>query len=216
MLMCVGGCAVLLPAGAAGQSAPSPDRRPIGPFAADVRIAMPGYPQTAAIAETVGVDGDDLPGRGLGLAVGAHVYPLRGRRVTLGLGGEWLSSRRGRAIGPAVEDGPEGPSIRTTFSSLAPHVSLNFGAGQGWSYLSGGLGFSRFRVTRDDLTAREGGAPRRRTIHYGGGARWFARDHLAFTIDFRFYSVAAQDAFGSDPALPPMRMTVLSAGLSVK
>ena len=35
----------------------------------------------------------ELPGRGLGVQVGAHLYPLRWRAVTFGIGGELAASR---------------------------------------------------------------------------------------------------------------------------
>ena len=27
------------------------------------------------------------------------------------------------------------------------------------------------------------------TINYGGGARWFAKKHMAFSLDVRFYEI---------------------------
>jgi hypothetical protein len=53
-------------------------------------------------------------------------------------------------------------------------------------------------------------------LNYGGGARWFAKEHLAFTFDIRFYRLDAQDAAAGRPAYGARKITVLSAGISVK
>ena len=199
-----------------------PGRRPIGIFAADVRVALPSFDQDPAIAQRLGVTQENLPGRGYGLVLGAHVYPLRLGPATVGIGGEMMRSRGRRTAEPATQGGPEGPTVRTQFSSMSPQISLNFGASEGWSYLSAGLGWARFSVDRENTTApgtppeATPDAPRRRTLNYGGGARWFARPHLAFAIDLRFYSLSPQEADGPHPAMPQTRRLVLSAGVAFK
>jgi len=47
-------------------------------------------------------------------------------------------------------------------------------------------------------------------INYGGGARWFLREHLAAGFDLRFHRIAAVGA------QPSTRALVLSAGVSVR
>lgn len=213
-----------LPAAVAAQAPPDapPDlRQPIGRFAADVRASMPRFDQTSEIAGTVGVDVTDLPSRGLGLVFGAHVYPLRAGRVTLGLGGEVMASRGSRTEEPEDETLPDGPTVRTRFSTLSPQISLNFGDQDGWSYVSGGMGWSRFAVERvaegtGTPAADAEDAPRRKTINYGGGARWFAKEHLAVSLDVRFYAVSPQLADGAHPALPRMTVMVISVGAGFK
>src|SRR5690242_18019637 len=51
---------------------------PIAPYVFDVRGLMANLKPSNAIAANVGMDdASDLPGRGFGFSVGAHVYPLR-------------------------------------------------------------------------------------------------------------------------------------------
>ena len=57
---------------------------------------------------------------------------------------------------------------------------------------------------------------RTRAINYGGGARWFAKEHIAFTFDLRFYRIDAQEADHGRPAYGGRRLMVFSAGISVK
>jgi hypothetical protein len=190
-------------------------QEPIGPFAADVRVAVPNFNEDADIAGALGVGLDNLPGRGLGLSGGAHWYLGRLGRVTLGLGGEILIARGSRTLEPADEGGPEGPSVTTRVSVVSPQVSLNFGTGRGWSYVTAGLGWAGFRTERaDDPVAAAPSRPR--VLNYGGGARWFAKEHLAFTVDLRFYAVNAQEAAAGRPVYPKTRLMVISAGVAFK
>lgn len=197
-------------------------REPIARFAADARVAFPNFPDDASIATPLGVTEENLPGRGLGVAFGAHFYPARMGRVTLGLGGQLLISRASNTLEPATEGGPPGPTVKGYFTALSPEVSLNFGSAEGWSYVSGGIGWSGLTIENDarPVADDEGSLT---TINYGGGARWFAKPHLAFSFDLRFYRYGAQEAVGGTspgtigrPGYPKGRMLVLSAGISVK
>jgi hypothetical protein len=219
-----------LPSIAAAQEPDEPvpgARLPIGRFAADVRGSMPRFKETAPIADTIGVEPTNLPTRGLGLVFGAHVYPLRMGRVTLGLGGEVMVSRASQteeAEEPDDDTAPEpppGPTVKTRFSTLSPQISLNFGASEGWSYISGGMGWSRFSVELETPAIGAPGvetetSPRRKTINYGGGARWFAKKHLAVSFDLRFYAVSPQLQTATHPALPRMTIMVFSLGAGFK
>ena len=121
------------------QAAAQQDREPIGRFAADVRVALPRYPDDGATASALAVTEENLPSRGLGVAAGVNVYPLRMGRVALGLGGEWLLFSKGsKSLDPETEGGARSPTVQTQFSVLSPQVSLNFGGRDGWSYVSGG------------------------------------------------------------------------------
>jgi hypothetical protein len=188
---------------------------PIDKFALDARVAIPNFPDDAAIATALAVTTENLPGRGLGISAGAHVYPARLGRVTLGIGGELLLTRASRTLEPATEGGPAGPTVDGRFSALSPQVSLNFGSRRGWSYLSAGIGWGNFTVERDTAPVQSPDG-RLRTLNYGGGARWFAKDHLAFTFDLRFHRFGAQEAIAGRPAYPAGRMMIFSAGISVK
>jgi hypothetical protein len=210
------------PAGGQSGGPPAPAQpmiasdRPPGPFALDVRYAMPSYNTGSANADPLGLRTDQLPGRGWGLDVGAHVYPLRGRRFALGLGASLLRTSGSRAPDPEDETAATDPTIETRFSALAPQLSLNFGSARGWSYVGGGYAWTRRATGNVDDEVPDG--PRGMGIHYGGGARWFVGRHVAFTFDLRWYRLpeqAADDDAGV-PFQPKGRAFVASAGLSFK
>jgi hypothetical protein len=189
---------------------------PIGPFVIDARGLLARFKANGAIAGALDVESTDLPTRGLGLVVGAHVYPIRKRNFALGLGGEiLLRARATRTAAPAVEDGPDGPTVVTRMSGFAPQLSLNFGKRNGWSYLSGGLGKGSF-VTELEDSPFEDPESQPRAISYGGGARWFARKHVAFTLDLRFYKLGLQEATLDRPAFPAMTVMIFSAGVGIR
>ena len=96
----------------------------------------------------------------------------------------------------------------------APQLSFNFGGRNGWSYISGGPGTARlslFPLNQDQPTQR-----RTNTLNYGGGARWFVREHLAFSLDLRFYAMSPLAATETEPGSPRMTVMVLSIGASFK
>jgi hypothetical protein len=189
---------------------------PIGPFVVDVRGVWARFKKDGAIATDLGVEASELPGRGLGLVVGGHVYPIRTRSFALGLGGELLLRAHGsHTIAPAAEAGPDGPTVVTKMTALSPQLSLNFGRRAGWSYLSGGIGRASFTTELED-TPFEDPEARPMTINYGGGARWFAKKHLAFSFDLRFYAIRPQDETIGRPAFPRKTVMVFSAGISTR
>ena len=56
-----------------------------------------------------------------------------------------------------------------------------------------------------------------KTINYGGGARWFAKKHLALSVDLRFYAINPHGGLRrSVPRVPRMTLMMLSAGASFK
>ena len=201
---------LLFPVGSFAQTA-----EPIGPVAIDVRVAAPRFKENADVASALGVSTANMPTRGLGLAGGLHWYPLRMGRVTLGVGGEVLFSGASNTLEAEDDTGEDGPTVKTRFNAVSPQVSLNFGTGRGWSYLSGGLGWGSFTTEReDDPVAEADGSPR--VLNYGGGARWFAKDHLAFCFDLRFYAINGQEASTGRPAYPKVTLMIISAGVSFK
>lgn len=210
----------LLTLGGLSGPAQAQDRVRLGPYVIDVRGALPIFGQNELVAALRGLRTLQLPPRGFGLDVGAHVYPLRWRAIAFGVGVQALFSRGTRApslteleeFGGTSEDDPLAP-IQTRFTSIAPQLSFNFGGTNGWSYLSGGLGQSMFNVgpvgvERDDR--------RFSTLNYGGGGRWFAKDHLAFALDLRFYGISPQEETDDFPGLPRLTLMVLSLGVSFK
>jgi hypothetical protein len=204
---------------------------PIAPFVLDARAVVPFFKRDPLVAAAIDTEPGNLPNRGLGLSVGGHVYLLRGKSVALGLGGDLLLGARGRhTVQPETEDGPEGPTYVTRMTAVTPQLSLNFGRRDGWSYVSGGIGWGTLSIEQEDEPYDDSPA-RVRTINYGGGARWFASKHLAFNLDFRFHQMAAQEAAAGDvqlvppdepilltgrPAIPATRLIVLSLGISVR
>ena len=192
-----------------------PEDLPIGRYVGDVRVQFPKFKQNTTVSGNLGVATDNLPTRGFGLAFGAHWYPLRLGFMTLGLGGEISKSGRNKTKNTGTEAAPVNVTVRTSFSAVSPQVSFNFGARNGWSYISGGLGWSNLTSERADqpLPPPESGT---KTINYGGGARWFFRKHLAINFDIRFHAVNPQLATATRPAYP--RMTIMSwvGGISVR
>ena len=189
---------------------------PIGPFAADLRIVMPRFKEDVGVATALGVASTNLPTRGLGIAGGAHWFPFQmGKLVKLGIGGEILMSGGSKTAEPDTEGGGDGPTVNTHFTSVSPQVSLNFGKRQGWSYLTAGIGWAGFRTELEASPVADSDS-NPRVFNYGGGARWFAKEHLAVNLDLRFYAVSAQEAAVRRPAFPSMTLMVISGGISVK
>jgi hypothetical protein len=192
-----------------------PEDLPIGRYVADVRFNFPKFKQDPGVASGIGVAAENLPTRGFGLVVGAHWYPLRLGIVTVGLGGELSRASRGKTMNTGTETAPVEVAVKTRFAAVSPQVSFNFGARDGWSYISGGIGWSTYTSERvdDPLPDPESGT---KTINYGGGARWFAKKHVAFGFDVRFYAVNPQLATATRPAFPRMTVMSLCGGISVR
>jgi len=107
------------------------------------------------------------------------------------------------------------PAVRRHFTAISPEISLNFGHRNGWSYISGGM-FGRSKLYLDRESAPVEGAPYRKTLNYGGGARWFTSDRIAFSADFRWYSAAEQPAAAGIVAQPRTTLLVLSGGIAIR
>ena len=184
-------------------------------FVADARLTFPNYKQSESVAADLGVDKLALPNRGLGVVFGAHLYPLRKGVVTLGLGAEVMTSKGGHEVEETTSGTTASPRVETRFSAFSPQISLNFGSKQGWSYLSGGVGFGHLttEVVSKPLPDADG---RTKVINYGGGARWFAKSHLAFSFDVRFYAINPGTPYGGLPGSPRTTLLVIAAGVSVK
>ena len=206
-------CCLCLATPAAAQQ-----KDPIGPFAIDLRGAFARHKAEPSVATELGVPATTLPTRTLGLVGGVHFYPLRSRRVTLGLGGNVVMTRGSRSVDIQTATAAEpvkGPVVRRRFTTVSPEISLNFGHRDGWSYISAGMfGRSQLYLERQDDPI--GNPPYRATINYGGGARWFNTERVAFSVDFRWYSVAEQAAGDGYIAQPRTTLLVLSAGISIK
>jgi hypothetical protein len=210
---------LLLLAGFAAPAA-AQQKEPIPPFVFDVRGIFARHKSEPSVATELGVEPGNLPTRSYGLVGGGHFYFLRGHTVTLGIGGTLLVGGGHDTIETTAADGTvtsTSPTVRRHFRSINPEFSLNFGHKNGWSYISGGLlGQSTLYLDREDMPAT--GAPHRKTLTYGAGARWFTNDHVAFSVEVRWYSVAEQPAVPDTNVVlePRTTLMVLSGGISIK
>ena len=204
-------CGLLLAGGGEAVAQEGADE-PIGPFVIDLRGSIAPFGGNAEFAVPRGFTATETPGLGLGVDAGAHVYFYRWRVITFGLGGSIHASVGDRGPGE-LDANPNGPTLRKRFVALSPQLSFNFGNRNGWSYLSGGLGTSRFSLSAvgEDTPQRHTG-----TLNYGGGARWFTNDRLALSLDLRFYALSPLLATETEPGSPRMTVMVLSIGASFK
>lgn len=207
--------AILLAVGCASASAQDAPP-PIPRFVVDLHGTVPRFPDTPQLAQSRGLSPAELPGTGLGVDVGAHFYLLKWRAITFGLGGELMTSRAHAT--PPTATGQSTPlrAVTERFSSIAPQLSFNFGTGTGWSYLSGGIGRSRWSIVPEAGLPTDADEEALKTINYGGGARWFVKSHLAFSFDVRFYAInpGTPQAFG--PGSPRTTLLVAGAGVSLR
>ncbi len=205
---------VLLPVLLAAEPAfAQPPEEPIGWYVVDVRGSVVPFPRNAELADARGLHPPDTPGAGLGFDIGAHVYPVRIWIVTLGIGASYHLSTASQAPGE-FSPMPDAPHLRKTLTAISPQLSFNFGARDGWSYLSGGIGRSRLSLYGAGSAAPE--QPTANTLNYGGGVRWFTNDHLAFTIDARFYAISPIMQMGERPGSPRMTQMTLNVGVSFR
>jgi hypothetical protein len=185
----------------------------IGPIALDLHGTVPRFPQDDALASSRGVSLSELPGAGLGAQVAAHVYFVRWRAITFGIGGEAVAAR-------AKHTPPSGATgvrpVTERFRTLGSQLSLNFGSGNGWSYLSGGIGRSTWSIVPGNRTPLLADEEALKTINYGGGARWFFRSHLAFSFDLRFYALNPGSPSAGFPQSPRTTFMAIGAGISLK
>jgi hypothetical protein len=190
-------------------------REPLPLAAADLRGFYSGFGRDSLTAQELGIEATELPARGWGWVAGAHVYPWRGRIMSLGLGAELLWARAvAQTENPASGD-PIGVRVEQRLRSLSPQISLNFGHRDGWSYLTAGMG----RVSLGTFlgeTPPADAPPSKSTINMGGGARWFVTSHVAFEFDVRFYLTRPEVSTSSWPARQRTRLLVLSAGIGVR
>lgn len=194
-------------------------------FAVDVHGASVGLP-TAEGWIPVPVLGDTpLPGRGFGIAAGATVYPLRLGIITFGAGVA-VSAAKGKGESLTITTGSGAtavtivtPVMRTSILNVIPQVSINFGRRMGWSYLSAGLGATRVRSSADATAAMaQVIVPEswNQAINFGGGARWFMKDHLGAGFDVRFVKLGSRGATAVLPAARRTQMITFSAGISIQ
>lgn len=193
------------------------EREPrIGPFAVDLRAVFPKFPASQGLGDSRGLNQVELPGLGIGLEAGVHVYPFKWRAITFGVGGTVTFGRAHHTPHAAGGQAGFGTAVTERLTTYAPQISFNFGTGRGWSYISGGIGRSIWSIVPDGQPERSADRERLRTVDYGGGARWFARPHLAFTFDVRVYVIDPGTPQFGFPGSPRTTLFVFGAGVSVK
>jgi hypothetical protein len=181
----------------------------------DFHGTFPKFPGNPQLATSRGLAQSELPGLGVGLYAGAHVYLFRWKAVTVGLGGDMAI---GRAHAPSQQIGGAevARAVTERFTHFAPQLSLNFGTGDGWSYLGGGIGHSKWSIVPDVGQPTAADEESLYTINYGGGARWFIKRHLAFSFDVRLYAINPGTPVLDRPGSPRTTLFVAGAGISVK
>jgi hypothetical protein len=194
----------------AGAQEPPPR---IGPIVVDLHGTFGSFPEDQLVADSRGMTLAELPDSGLGVQVGIHVYPIRWKAITIGIGGEYATSRARQT----PVDGVIGVrSAEERLTSVTPQISFNFGTGHGWSYLSAGFGNSTWAIVPQGQDAYPPDSDGVKTINYGAGARWFARPHLGFSFDVRFYAINPSSSSFTFAQRPRATLVVVGAGISVK
>jgi hypothetical protein len=188
--------------------------RPIGPFVVDVHASIPSFPNDSQeLADSRGVQNlNSLPGRGWGAQMGAHFYFLRWKALTVGVGGELMVAR---ATSTPAEGSGAIPMVERVVTA-SPQLSFNFGSAHGWSYLSGGIGRSVWALHETGLEPSAADVESLPTVNYGGGARWFIKNHLAFSLDARFYEMQPGTPIPPLPGSPRMQLFIVAAGISLR
>lgn len=156
-----------------------------------------------------------IPERGFGLDVGAHVYIFNLGPSRVGIGGNFVAIRSiTKPAAPATTtttttttdttaQAAVGQSLQVDLRSIASQVSFNFGSREGWSYLSGGAGFTGVGTLTAGIGAAERDSGRVIALNVGGGARWFLRSHFAFGFDIRMYRLGPGTAGRVEESAPP-------------
>lgn len=219
------GVGLLLPICSAAQTDAPP-----GPYAIDVRGALGSLPQDASFFPPAPT-GTPIPTGGAGFDIGGHLYLFHLGPARLGLGlnlfqvGAEASPATPSTSGSGTPPRPTVPQVTTRVRLFTPQLSFNFGSSRGWSYLSAGVGqitvstaTSAFATGSSDTApitpARTRDTSALQTVNFGGGARWFNTQHLAFSFDVRFHKARGRSKGGVSTV--PVTLVTASAGISLR
>ena len=144
-LLCIDPDAPTVPETVGREDLQIPVEQPPGPYVVDLRGTTGGLPGSAPFYPPLGST-IEVSSRGLGFDVGGHVYLDASGLPRLGLGASFLRIRG---------SSPESAAI---VELIAPQVSLNFGSGNGWSYLGAGLGAGMGLAMASQMTQGPWGA----------------------------------------------------------
>ena len=210
------GCVVAVVLGIAAPAAAQQSATRPGPWVIDVRGVTSRVPTDQAFYPPL--DPSVLiPARGFGLDAGAHVYLFQVGPSRVGFGAHYAVLRAtGGSRESTDEEGPTAAPQRAalTMKLFAPEVSFNFGSGDGWSYLSGGMGLGSVSTETKDLLPGERDTGQASAFNVGGGARWFINRHLAFGFDLRLHRIGSTEANGV--TTPATSSFMVGAGLSFR
>jgi hypothetical protein len=202
-------------------------RQPIGRFVVDVRGASVGLPTDEGWVPTLPANAL-APSRTLGLDAGGQVNVFKLGGATFGVGGTILFARGTTTAPEPISTSPTVPppaqtvpDVTTRFRSVAPQVSMNFGHALGWSYLSAGLGTTKVESeavipSRTDVLFPSRNSGWVKTINFGGGARWFIKDHFGVGFDVRWYKLSTVPASTTHPGAPRVSLVTVGAGVVLK
>lgn len=189
----------------AAPSTAQPSDESLPRFAADLHAVSAGLPAAAGWTPPIPAE-TTVPSRSLGMQGAGTVYFGR-----LGVGAALLVSQGKTTPVTAT------PEVRTRVSLFAPQVSLNFGRRFGWSYLSAGYGAAKVESdaaalgTLPAASVNSGWAP---AFSFGGGARWFIRDHFGAGFDLRWHRLSSREIEGV--TAPSTTLFVLGAGITIQ
>ena len=200
---------------AAASPAYAQSKDPLPTCVVDVRGLFAKLGQDTTTAADLGVAAQQLPGTAIGAAVGVNFYPLKKKKMSLGFGAEGLLARAVAQQAANAQTGAvEGPRIERRFQGISGTVSLNFGHGQGWSYVSAGIGPLRFQTFSGDLPAGAAAIPddaklrRRRALVHQRPRRVLLRPAVLS------HEAGADD--GEYAGRVRQRVMVISAGIAIK
>jgi hypothetical protein len=194
----------------AATSAAGQTRTPPGPWVLDVRALTSAVPTDATFYPTT-LTSTLVPSRGFGGDFGGHFYVLTLGPARVGLGAS-VALVRATVTSPSndLDTTATAQHITLTMPVLAPQVSFNFGSRDGWSYLSAGLGLVSVNTDTSGASPGTQDSGARRALNFGGGARWFFKPRMAFSIDVRAHRMAGGDL------TPGITVVAVGAGLSIR
>lgn len=200
------------PAQPAPPARPRPDNR-IPLFAIDARGMFAALGDDELTRTSLFIPVEQMKSKAFGLQLGAHAYPWRGQAMALGIGAEAVMAGNSFETVNVTTLKPTGTIYDRRLRGVSGQVSLNFGHQAGWSYITAGLGSMTLESYLDTLLPD---GLSQSAFNYGAGARWYTYDHLAFTLDLRFYATPPAPATPNTAARLRHTIFVMSAGVSIK
>jgi hypothetical protein len=198
--------------GRAGAQDPPP---PLPRIVLDLRGSTLKFSAEPDLAASRDLLVSELPGRGLGGDVGLHFYFFKWKAVTFGLGGQ-VTLARAATAGSVVASQTIVRPVTEQFTSATAQMTFNFGSGNGWSYISGGIGPAQRTLIPAGAGVSAADAERLTSLNYGAGARWFIKRHVGFTFDVRWHQLNVGMPVDDRPASPRSTLLIMGAGVTLK